>query len=107
MPCRYSNYMKWNPFFNAAAAAVYIGAVVLFMRFIESLRHDTPDTLLDGMGMISLFVFSAATMSFLFFYQPVLKLLENKRAEAVAYFLKTLGIFGAITIVVLTLVSLQ
>jgi len=99
--------MKWNPFLNAIAAALYIGFVVLFMRLIESVRHDTPDTLLDGMGMISLLVFSAATMAFLFFYQPVLKLIENKEAEAVSYFLKTLGIFGAVTIAVLTLVSLQ
>jgi len=107
MPRRYTSRMRWNPFINAAAAAAYIGVVVLFMHFIESLRHDTPDTLLDGMGVISLFVFSAAVMAFLFFYQPALNLMENKKAEAVSYFLKTLGVFGAITIVVLTLVSMQ
>lgn len=99
--------MKWNPFISAAAASAYIGVVVLFMHFIESLRHDTPDTLLDGMGVISLLVFSAAVMAFLFFYQPILKLVEGKRSEAVSYFLKTLGIFGIITILVLVLVSLQ
>ncbi len=99
--------MKWNPFINAVAASAYIGIVVLFLHFIESLRHDTPDTLLDGMGMISLVVFSAAVMAFLFFYQPVLRLVENKKGEAVSYFLKTLGIFGVITVIVLTLVSLQ
>ena len=99
--------MKWNPFINAAAASAYIGAVVLFMHYIQSFRHDTPDTLLDGLGVISLFVFSAAVMAFLFFYQPALKLIENKKDEAVAYFLKTLGIFGAITAIVLVLVSLQ
>lgn len=99
--------MKWNPFINAIAAYAYIGVVVLFLHFIESLRHDTPDTLLDGMGMISLVVFSAAVMAFLFFYQPVLRLVENKKAEAVSYFLKTLGIFGVITVIVLTLVSVQ
>lgn len=104
---RYTYYMKWNPFVNALAAALYIGAVSVFMHFIQSLRHDTPDTLLDGVGIMSLFVFSAAVMSFLFFYQPVLKLIENKKAEALSYFLKTLGIFGAITVVVLTLVSVQ
>jgi NADH:ubiquinone oxidoreductase subunit 6 (subunit J) len=99
--------MKWNPFINAAAASAYIGAVALFMQFIQSLRHDTPDTLLDGMGVISLFVFSAAVMAFLFFYEPARRLIENKKTEAVSYFLKTLGIFGVITVVVLTLVSLQ
>lgn len=99
--------MRWNPILSAFAAAAYIGAVALFMHFIESLRHDTPDTLLDGMGVMSLLVFSAAVMAFLFFYQPVLKLIENKKSEALSYFLKTLGVFGLITIAVLTFVSLQ
>lgn len=99
--------MKWNPFINATVATAYIGAIALFMHFIESLRHDTPDTLFDSIGVMSLFVFSAAVMTFLFFYQPVLKLIENKKTEAVSYFLKTLGIFGVITVIVLTLVSTQ
>lgn len=99
--------MRWNPLLNALAAAAYIGLLVLFLHGMESLRHDTPDTLLDGMGAISLFVFSAAVMAFLFFYQPVLRLIEHKKAEALSYFLKTLGVFGAITVTVLTLVSLQ
>lgn len=99
--------MKWNPFINALAAVAYIAGVVSFIHFIETTRHDTPDTILDGMGVISLFVFSAAVMAFLFFYQPAIKLLENKRTEAISYFLKTLGIFGMITAVLLTLVSMQ
>lgn len=99
--------MKWNPLLNALAASSYIGAVVLFLHFIESVRRDTPDTILDGLGVISLFVFSAAVMAFLFFYQPALRLIENKRSEAVSYFLQTLGIFGLITVTVLTLVSIQ
>ncbi len=104
---RYTYYMKWNPYINALTAVAYIGLVVLFMHFITGHRHDTPDTLLDGMGAISLFVFSGAVMAFLFFYQPVLMLIENKKSKALPYFLKMLGVFGAITIVVLTLVSLQ
>jgi hypothetical protein len=99
--------MRWSPYLSAAAATAYIGAVVLFMHFIESIRHDTPDTLVDGMGFISLFVFSAATMAFLFFYRPVILLTENKRVEAISYFLKTLVTFGVITIGVLVLVSTQ
>ena len=99
--------MRWNPFLNAIAAAGYIGAVALFMHFLESIRHDTPDTLIDGMGFISLFVCSAAVMAFLFFYQPLVRLIENKKAEAITYFLKTLGIFALITIAILAFVSLQ
>ena len=99
--------MKWHPFLNAGLAVAYIGAVSVFLRFIESIRHDTPDTWIDGVGFMSLFVFSAAVMAFLFFYQPVSLLVENKRAEAVSYFLKTIGLFGIVTAIVLTLASLQ
>jgi hypothetical protein len=99
--------MKWNPILNAAAAVTYITLVALFMRFIEALRHDTPDTLIDGMAAMSLFVFSAAIMAFLFFYQPVKLLTEKKPTESVAYFLKTIGTFGLTMVILLVLASLQ
>ena len=99
--------MQWHPITNAAAALAYIGAVVGFLHIIGSLRRDTPDTLLDGMGVISLFVLSAAVMGFLFFYHPVRMLLEHKKEEALMYFLKTLGAFGALTVLILALVSMQ
>ena len=79
----------------------------MFMQFIESIRHDTPDTVFDVMGVLSLLVFSAAVMAFLFFYQPILRLVEGKKVEAISYFLKTLGIFGLITAILLVAVSLQ
>ncbi|MEZ4200403.1 MAG: hypothetical protein R3B69_02305 [Candidatus Paceibacterota bacterium] len=85
--------MKWSPYLNALAASSYIFLVVIFIHFLESKQHDTPDTLIDGVGAISLFVFSAAVMAFLFFYQPVLLLLENRQSKAVSYFLKTLLAF--------------
>lgn len=99
--------MRWNPVLNALAASAYIGTIVLFLHFIESVRRDTPDTILDGLGLILLFVFSAAVMAFLFFNQPVSLLIEERKNEAAAYFLKTLSIFGLITAVVLMLVSIQ
>jgi hypothetical protein len=99
--------MKWNPYLNAVAATAYIGAVVLFLHYITSIRHDTPDSVLDGLGFISLVVLSAAFMAYLFFYQPVSLLLENKKREAVSFFLKTLGTFGVITVIVLAFVSTQ
>ena len=99
--------MKWNPLLSAVSASAYIGAIASFMQFIGSIRHDTPDTIYDVMGVFSLFTFSAAVMAFLFFYQPILKLIEGKKGEAVSYFLKTIGIFGLITVAILALVSLQ
>lgn len=99
--------MKWSPVINAAAAVGYIVAVGLFLRFLESIRHDTPDTLLDGVGAISLFVFSAAVMSYLFFSQPLIRLIDGKKAEAASYFLTTLALFGAATTTLIAFVSLQ
>ncbi len=99
--------MYVNPYLNALLAGAYIGAIALFMQFIETIRHDTPDTILDGMAFLSLFVFSAAVMAFLFFYQPASLLLSGRRDEAVSYFLKTLGTFGLMTIVVLFFGSMQ
>lgn len=59
------------------------------------------------MGMLSLLVFSAAIMAFFFFYQPVVLLIEGKKKEALSYFLKTLGVFGVITVCVFVLISLR
>ncbi len=99
--------MKWTPFLSAVTAVAYIAGVALFLQFIQSVRQDTPDTIFDGMGFISLFVFSAAIMAFLFFYQPLVRLVDNKKSEALFYFLKTILIFGLITTGVLALTILQ
>ncbi len=52
------------------------------------------------MGMLGLLVFSVALMAYLFFYQPVLMLIEGEREKAVKLFLQTLGIFAVATGVV-------
>jgi hypothetical protein len=98
--------MRWNPFLNAAVAAGYIWGIVLLLQFITSFRANTPDTLLDPIGAISLLVFSVALMGFLFFYRPVTLLLEDRKKEAVSYFLKTLLTFGAIALAAIALLTL-
>jgi hypothetical protein len=94
--------MKWNPFANALLASGYITAVVLLINYISSTRHGTPDTVLDGLAFLSLVVLSVATMGFLFFYRPTILILENKREEAVRYFLTTLATFAVITVLAIT-----
>lgn len=93
--------MHLNPFTNALLAAGYIWTVVSFMHMISP-PPDTPDTWLTPIVALSLLVFSVALMGFLFFYRPVVLLLEDKKEEAVRYFLKTLGTFGAITVAVIS-----
>ena len=97
--------MRWNPFFNAGGAAVYIWGIGLLFQYISSVRGNTPDNFLDPIAALSLLVFSVAVMGFLFFYRPVVLLIDNKKEEAVLYFLKTLGIFGVITIFVIAMLS--
>lgn len=98
--------MKWHPLLNALGAVTYIGLVVSFLRFLEKYHHDTPDTIVDGMGALSLLVCSVAVMAFLFFYHPVLMLIDNRKQEALSYFLTTLGIFGLITLGLLIIISI-
>ncbi len=96
--------MRWNPFLNAVYAAAYVWGIGLLINYIGRLRGDTPDNLIGSIAALSLMVFSAAVMGFLFFYRPVTLLTENKKAEAFSFFLKTLLTFGAIT--ALTVITL-
>ena len=93
--------MRWNPYQNAIGAAAYIWGIGLLIHHIASLHHDTPDNLTGPIAALSLLVFSAAVMAFLFFYRPAVLLVENKRNDAVFFFLKTLGTFGVITVLVI------
>lgn len=95
--------MTKSPFINAFAAAAYIGAIVLFINFIA--QPNEPDTLFAPLAMISLFTLSAAVMGYLFLYQPALLILDGKKQEGSAFFLKTLGTFGAIVAVLLGMVA--
>jgi hypothetical protein len=99
--------MPTHPFFNALGAFLYIGGLVCFLHYVESIRHDTPDTIFDGIGAISLFTLSAAVMAYLFFYQPVALLIARKQAEASAYLLRTIGFFFPMAITALCFTTLQ
>ncbi len=91
--------MHLNPFANAIIAAGYIWGVVSLIQLISP-PPDTPDTWLTPIMVLSLLVFSVALMGFLFFYRPVVLLLDNKKEEAATHFLKTLGTFGVLTLIV-------
>jgi hypothetical protein len=99
--------MTLHPITNAVAATLYIAVVALFLRYIESIRHDTPDTFIDSLGFLSLFTLSAAIMAFLFFYQPVRLLIEKKPREATAFLMMMIATFGLLTVMLLLLASMQ
>lgn len=89
--------MTKSPYINALAAGLYIVFVVLLISYGPTFVREKPDTIFAPMAMLSLLVFSAAFMGYIFFFQPVLMYLEGQKREAVELFTKTLGTFAVIT----------
>ena len=94
--------MTTNPFLNASAALAYIVAIVLAI-FYGGPALGPEDTIFIPMAMLSLFVFSAATMGYIVLYQPLVLFLENKRPEAVNLFLKTIATLGGFMVILFAL----
>lgn len=89
--------MTKNPFYNALAALGYIVLIVLGMNAISGVQRDLGEIIMPII-MLSLLTLSAAVMVYIFGYQPLLLFLEDKKKEAISLFLKTVGIFGVITL---------
>lgn len=81
---------------NALGAGIYILAVVGIIYSLQS--PNTPDTILAPIFLLSMLTLSAAVMAFLFFYQPLQLYFDNRRKEALAYFMKTVGYFAVIVL---------
>ena len=95
--------MTRNPIINALSASAYIILVVSVMTFVTQPLKNKPDTFFAPITVLFVLTFSVAVMAFLFFYQPLLLLIDGKKKDAVTLFAKTVGIFAAITALVLTL----
>jgi len=95
--------MTKNPFVNALSASAYIILGVTIMTFVTQPLRNKPDTFFAPIVFLSLLTLSVAVMAFLFFYQPLMLFIEGKKKEAVSLFVKTVGIFAAITLVALIL----
>lgn len=91
--------MNKKSLYNAILAAGYITLVVSLMNWISEIPHKPEDNVFMPITMLALLVLSVAVMAFLFFYQPVLLLLDGKRPEAVKLFLGTLALFAGLVIV--------
>ncbi|MEN9561664.1 MAG: hypothetical protein RIQ56_937 [Candidatus Parcubacteria bacterium] len=101
--------MTRNPFLNAAAASCYIILVVSIITYVPKLTgaNERPDTIFAPIAMLSLFVFSAAIMAYLFMYQPLTMFLEGEKQSALKLFIQTLGAFGLITFAFLAVAFLS
>ena len=67
-----------KPLLYALVAALYIVNIVLVINLATT--YSIPDnTIFIPMVMLSLFVLSAAVMGFLFFYEPLKLVMDNKK----------------------------
>jgi Na+/serine symporter len=89
--------MTKNPLYNALAALVYIVAIVLGMTAISNYQSSI-DEIIMPIIILSLFTLSAAVMAYIFGYHTLQLFLDGKKKEAVSLFLKTVGIFGGVTL---------
>lgn len=90
--------MTKTPFINALLAIGYIILVSLILYSGTVLKFGN-NSVLAPIALISLFTFSAATMGYLFLYQPFVLYFEGKKKQALDLFLKTLLFFGGMTFV--------
>ena len=95
--------MTKNPFINALGASAYIILVVSVMTFVTQPLRNKPDTFFAPITILFVLTLSVTVMAYLFFYQPLQLFIEGKKKEAVNLFVKTVGIFAAITAFVLAL----
>jgi hypothetical protein len=89
--------MSENPHINALSATLYV-TLVAFIMFNMEKTPDSVHSLLVPIAMLSLFVLSAGIMGYIFCYKPIELLVGGKRKEALNLFLKTIGVFAIITL---------
>jgi hypothetical protein len=94
--------MTKNPFLNALAGLAYIFAVASFMFYVAP-RIPIEDTVLIPVAVLSLFVFSAAMMGYIFILEPLRLFFDGNKSEAVRFFLKTLVSFAAAAVLLVSL----
>ena len=97
--------MTKNPYINAFFAGAYIMLIVLVLNtFVDNpALEQSGGSIFIPMVMLSLFVFSAAVMGFLFVYRPLGLYLDGKKNEAVTFFVKTLLTFAVWVLIFLSL----
>jgi hypothetical protein len=93
-----------NPFLNALAAFAYIAGVASFM-FFGARIEDAKIGIFAPIAALSLFTLSAGFMAYVFCYQPFVLYFDGKKKQAIDLFLRTLGIFGGVTILLLIIIA--
>ncbi len=89
-----------KPFIHAALAALYIVFVVSVINMFSAFP-SAQHTFLIPITMLSLLVLSAAVMGYLFFYRPIVLLIEGDRRGALIFFSKMVGTFAVLVAIYL------
>jgi hypothetical protein len=91
--------MTKNPILNALCAVLYIVVVASIIFYAPTIiKLPGEDTVFMPIWFLSLFVFSAAAMGYIFLAQPVQMFLDGEKKQATSLFLKTLAAFGVATL---------
>ncbi len=102
--------MTKKPIYNALAATIYIVLIVLFINSIDSIEtgytNEGLERFIMPIIMLSLLTLSVAVMGYIFLYQPIILFLENKKEEAIKYFIQTILFFAIITVLIFLIFSL-
>jgi hypothetical protein len=85
-----------TPFFHAGLAFLYICLVASLMFYGQPFVREE-DAVIMPIAALSLLTLSTSVMSYLFFYRPLLLILEGKKDVALQFFLKTIGYFALAT----------
>lgn len=93
-----------NPYLNSVYAEVYIVIVALIIRYVG--EPNTPDTFFDPIAALSLLTLSAAVMGYLFVGVPLQLYLDGEKKRSVAFFMRTVLGFAALTAAAFVIVSI-
>ena len=85
-----------KPFIYALLAVLYIMGIGLFFKYVTPFLAEK--TFFTPIAMLGLLVLSVATMGFLFFSEPIKLYIDNRKQEAVSFFLKMLGVFACFVV---------
>lgn len=93
--------MTRNPFINALFAIAYIVVFVTSLILGPQYLGGPEESIFYPMLGLAFLTLSVAVMAYLFFYQPVLMLIDGQREAGVKLFLRTVGVFAVATAILL------
>ncbi len=97
-----------NPYLSAVLASAYIITLIVLLTFVAPMVFaEKEDTIFIPMAMLSLLVFSVCVMGYLFVAQPLMLYIDGHKKDALSFFMRTVGTFGALTLVLIVVAYLM